>query len=163
MSFKRFIATPFVWLLALFIFLEEWLWSPLLIQLKKLSRWRWIRWLEVKVGKLPPYAALAFFVVPMVVLFPFKFFGLYLLANGFKLLGLTVFALAKVVGTASAAWVYSLTEPALSKLVWFVRLRSWFVDVKHRLYYQVKTSVSYRFVRRRLSVARVWVRAKFSA
>jgi hypothetical protein len=163
MNLKRIIAAPFIWLLGLILFLEDWLWHPLLNYLKGFSRWAWVRWLEKKTAQLPPYAALLCFGVPILVLFPFKFFGLYLMAHGQKLAGICVFVVAKVAGTGAAAWVYSLTEPALSKLAWFVALRSKFMGLKAKVYELIKTSVSYRFIRRRVSASKTWVRAKLTS
>jgi hypothetical protein len=160
MSIKRIIAAPFIWMFGLILFLEDWLWHPLLNYLKQFSRWPWVQWLENKVRKLPPYGALMFFGVPLLVLFPFKFFGLYLISQGLKAAGLAVFIVAKIVGTGSAAWVYSLTEPALSKLAWFVRLRDKFGALKTKTYEYIKGSVSYRFMRRRLSASRAWITSK---
>jgi hypothetical protein len=130
--------------------------------LRGLARWRVIKWLEVTVSKLPPYGALLFFAVPIILLFPFKFFGLYLIAHGQKVAGLAVFVVAKVVGTGMAAWVYALTEPSLSKLAWFVTLRAAFSKFKASIYDQVKSSVSYRFVRRRLSGLKARLKLLFS-
>jgi hypothetical protein len=163
MNFKRIIAAPFIWLLGLILFLEDWLWHPLLNYLNGFKRWAWVRWVEKKTAQLPPYAAMLCFAVPIIVLFPFKFFGLYLIAHGQKMAGLGIFIVAKIVGTAAAAWVYSLTEPALIKLGWFVALRAKFWALKAKVYDLIKTSVSYRFVRRRLSGTKTWLRAKFSA
>jgi hypothetical protein len=163
MSLKRIIAAPFIWLLGLILFLEDWLWHPLLNFLNRFKRWAWVRWVERKTAQLPPYAAMLCFAVPVLVLFPFKFFGLYLIAHGQKVAGLGIFIVAKVVGTAAAAWVYSLTEPALSKLAWFVALRSQFLGVKAKIYELIKTSVSYRFIRRRVSGTKTWVRARLSS
>jgi hypothetical protein len=68
-----------------------------------------------------------------------------------------------VVGTGAAAWVYSLTEPALCKLAWFVSLRAKFWALKAKVYELIKTSVSYRFIRRRLTSTKLWLRQKLSA
>jgi hypothetical protein len=59
--------------------------------------------------------------------------------------------------------VYSLTEPALSKLAWFVALRARFLGIKAKVYELIKTSVSYRFIRRRVSGSKTWVRAKLNS
>jgi hypothetical protein len=160
--FKKILIAPFVWIIAVFLILEDWLWDPLLRFLRSLARWRFVELLEVTVAKLPPYGALLFFAVPIVVLFPFKFFGLYLIAHGQKFAGLAVFIVAKVVGTGMAAWVYALTEPSLAKLAWFVKLRAAFSRFKASIYYQVKTSISYRFARRRLSDVKVRLKQLFS-
>jgi hypothetical protein len=147
---KKILTAPFVWFFGFFLLLEDWLWNPLKNLLKRLTRWRWFRWLEQKVGQLPPYAALALFAVPVIVLFPLKFLGLYLIGQGKRLTGLGIFVIAKIVGTGLAAWVYSLTEPALSQLAWFVSLRSWFINIKHGIYERLRSSVAFRFARRRI-------------
>jgi hypothetical protein len=162
LTIKKILIAPFVWLIAFILVLEDWLWEPLLRFLRSLAKWRFVRFLEKTVGRLPPYGALLFFTVPIILLFPFKFLGLYLIAHGEKIAGLTVFIVAKVVGTGMAAWVYSLTEPALSKLAWFVALRTAFTRFKASIYERVKTSITYRFVRRRLSTIKVRVKQLFN-
>jgi hypothetical protein len=68
---------------------------------------------------LPPAATLIVFVVPVVLLFPFKIAGLWLLAHKHWFAAGLVLTLAKLVGTAFAAFVFELTRPKLQRMAWF--------------------------------------------
>jgi hypothetical protein len=159
---KRILTAPFIWILAAWIAFIEWLWNPLLALIHRLTRWRIFRWLEQGVRNLPPYAALGLYLVPMILLLPVKLVGLYFLAHGKKFLGMVVFLAGKVIGTALAAWIYSLTEPALSQFKWFVTVRSWFKALKAYLYGRIRSSITYRFTRLKINALRVTVRQWFA-
>ena len=77
------------------------------------ARLRPIHWLETRIARLPPYAAMAMFLVPWLVLLPAKVLGLWLIGTGHVASGVGVFVVAKVVGTALLARLFSLTRPAL--------------------------------------------------
>ena len=47
------------WPLALLILFEEWGWEPLQRVLARIGAWRGLRWIESAIRRLPPYAALA--------------------------------------------------------------------------------------------------------
>jgi hypothetical protein len=68
--------------------------------------------------RLPPYGALALFLVPSVVLFPLKMLALYWLASGQKILGISTIFAAKVMGTALVARIFQLTREALLTIGW---------------------------------------------
>ena len=53
------------------------------------------------IERLPPAATLVVFVVPVVLLLPLKFLGLWMLAHGLGSARLALLALAKVAGSAS--------------------------------------------------------------
>lgn len=131
---KRLIRAPFAIVAALLLGFIDWLWNPLLMLMARLGRFWVFRVLEGAISRLPPYGALLVFAVPAVLLLPFKFLGLYLIGHGQKLAGMAVFVLAKVVGTAMVARVFSLTAPKLMTLSWFNRLYNRFKAYKTRLY-----------------------------
>jgi hypothetical protein len=117
---------PLLILLALVFLLEAWLWSQLApivawivarIPLREVKA-RIAGWIE----RLPPAATLAVFMVPILLLLPFKVLGLWMLAHGHWLDALAVLALAKVVGLGVTAFIFDLTRPKLLQLVWFRRL-----------------------------------------
>jgi len=115
------VAWPFKWLLALLILFEEWGWEPLQRLLARVGRSPGLRWIEAWVQRLPPYAALALFAVPALALLPIKILALWLISLGRVLLGTVVILLAKLVGTAVLARLFTLTQPALMQLGWFAR------------------------------------------
>ena len=156
---KRIICAPFVFLAAAVLAFEDWLWRPILAWLHTLARWPVVRAIEDRVKRIRPWPALILFAVPMLLLLPFKFAGLYLIAHGQRLLGGLVFIGAKIIGTALVAWIYSLTEPALSTLGWFVKARNVFWRFKEWAYERVRSNVIWRWARRKVRGLRDQVRA----
>jgi hypothetical protein len=113
-----------LWILLALVFLfEAWLWE----RLKPVVAWfvDWIPWdafkLRVAAGieRLPPLATLLVFLIPVVLLLPVKFLGLWLLARGLWLGAMTTLALAKVVSMGVTAFIFELTRPKLLQLAWF--------------------------------------------
>ncbi len=116
------------WVLALVILFEEWGWEPLQRALARIGQLPGLRWLELRISRLPPYAALAVFLVPSMLLLPVKLLALWLIGRGLVLIGALVILLAKLVGTAVLARLFKLTQPALMSLPWFARVyRRWAV------------------------------------
>jgi hypothetical protein len=144
----------FSWLLALLILFEEWGWEPLARQLAKLGRLPPFAWLERRIAALPPYAALAVFFVPALLLLPIKLLALWLIGKGRTMLGLLVIVGAKVVGTAVVARLFMLTQASLMKLAWFARWYGRWVAWKDALLAQVRASAVWRSARR----LKAWLR-----
>ena len=139
------------WLLALVIVFEEWGWVPLQALLARLGRWPGLRWIEAWVRQLPPWAALLVFALPTALLLPVKLLALWAVGNGHVVWGMAVIALAKVVGTAVVARLFTLTRPALLQLRWFAWSYAHWLRLKQRLLLRVRASWPWR-------VARVWRR-----
>lgn len=159
MHFLRFLLRPFEWLLALVILFEEWGWEPLQRWLARIGQWPGFRWIEAAVRALPPYAALALFGVPALLLLPVKLLALWLISLGHTGLGLLIILAAKVVGTAVVARLFALTQPALMRLAWFARGYTRWTAWKDQLLAQVRASLIWRtarVTRRRLQHA--WAR-----
>ena len=115
------LAWPLKWLLALMILFEEWGWEPLQRGMERLGEALGLASLAERVKRLPPYAALALFALPALALLPVKLLALWLIAEGRALLGALVIVVAKLVGTAVLARLFTLTKPALMRLGWFAR------------------------------------------
>jgi hypothetical protein len=116
--------------LALVVMFYEWGWESLghvFDWLAKRPIWGLI---ERAIRRLPPWAALLVFLLPSVLLFPVKLLALWLVASGQKLAGVALILIAKVVGTAIVARLFTLTQPALLQLEWFARLYRWLVPWK---------------------------------
>jgi hypothetical protein len=113
-----------LWILLALVFLfEAWLWEHLRpIVAWVVARIAWARlkaraaaWIE----HLPPYATLLVFLVPVVLLFPIKLIGLWLLAHGSWLGAMATLGLAKVVSMGVTAFIFDVTRPKLLQLPWF--------------------------------------------
>ena len=134
-------------LLALVILFEEWGWVPLQHALAWIGRLPGLRWLERRIQTLPPYAALALFLLPTLLLLPVKLLALCLIGQGNVLAGTLVILLAKLAGTAIVARLFSLTQPALLQLAWFAKGYGRWVGWKNALLTQVRASWPWRFGR----------------
>ena len=129
--FKRIILAPMVVMGVLLMLLEEQLWDWLVRLGQWLGRLPPLRRAEDHLRALPPNGAAVVLFLPAALIFPVKVLAVWLMAMGHWGGGLTVLISAKLVGTALVARIYTLCEPALSQLPWFVRLRQWFYDAKN--------------------------------
>lgn len=119
----RRLTRPLLVLLAIIFLIEAWLWE----HLKPVVGWvvSWVPWQRLKawivsaIESLPPYATLCVFVIPVIVLFPLKLAGLWMLAHGFWLGAVAVLVLAKLVGVGVAAFIFEITRPKLLQIGWF--------------------------------------------
>jgi hypothetical protein len=119
----RRLLKPLWVLLALIFLFEAWLWEhlrPLVAWVVERIAWdrlkaRAAAWLE----HLPPYATLLVFLVPVVLLFPLKLVGLWMLAHGSWLGAMAVLGLSKVVSMGVTAFIFDVTRPKLLQLAWF--------------------------------------------
>lgn len=135
---KKLLLPPMTVVAATIMFLEEWLWDHLATAMAWLARARFFRWLEAKLAALPPYAAMAVFVIPSALLFPVKLGALYLMSKGHAALGFLLILAAKTVGTAIAARLFTVCRPALLTVGWFRWLYEAILRLKTRLYAAIK-------------------------
>jgi len=144
-------------LLALLILFEEWGWEPLQRLMARIGRLPVLRRLEALITRLPPRAALAVFLLPTLFLLPVKLLALWLIGQGKALLGGVVIVVAKLVGTALVARLFTLTKPALMTMPWFAGLYGRWSAWKAALLARVRASWAWRvgrvFKRR---VRRLW-------
>ena len=126
--------------LVLLVLFEEWGWEPLARAFAALGRLPWLGQLERRIARLPPWAALLAFAVPVLTLIPIKLLALYLFGQGHVVWGLTLVVAAKLTGTALAARLFQLTQPALMQIAWFARLYTPWKSWKDRVLVQIRQS-----------------------
>src|SRR2546428_6845883 len=119
---KRLLAAPFVLIAAIVVLFEEWLWADLRRAAAAIGRLPLVRQIESLIARLPPYAALAMFAAPTLLLIPVKLAALYFIAHGRPAFGLAAVIAAKIVGTALIARIYALTHANLLRIGWFAFL-----------------------------------------
>ena len=115
-----------LFLLALVFLLEAWVWD----RFAAFGHWLDERLplraarhtLEQSILRAPPYVALALFVIPGLLVLPFKLVGLWLIAHGHIVWGGFVFLMAKFASVGVAAFLFELTRDRLMTLGWFARL-----------------------------------------
>ena len=147
--------------LALWIFLEEWVWDEMLAFMAWLGRLPPVHWAESQIAKLPPYAALIAFVIPGAILLPFKLAAFWLIAQGHSIYGLWVFIIAKVIGTAFLARIFALTKPALLTIGWFNRAYLAITGWKDRLYAYVRALPAYQRIREAARALKLAIKARW--
>jgi hypothetical protein len=128
----RRLLKPLVATLALFLVFEEWLWDHLKAFMRRLADHAWVRHLEAYLRRMPPWASLLVLLLPGALLLPFKVAGLWAIAHGYPLFGLLIFVLAKLSGTALAAYLFDLVRENARKLAWFDRLYLWVTGMLQR-------------------------------
>lgn len=145
---------------ALLLLFEEWGWEPLAAAFAALGRLPWWGQLERLISRLPPWAALLVFGVPVGALVPIKLLALYLFGQGHVMLGLALVLAAKLVGTAIAARLFQLTQPALMQMAWFARLYTPWKNWKDRVLAQMRGAWPWRMAQRlklrTKAIMRVW-------
>ena len=158
---RAFIRKFFLGTIALLLLFEEWGWEQLSALLARLGRLPVFAWLERHIRELPPYAALALFFVPALLLIPVKLAALYFIAHGQSGFGIAVLLGAKVVGTAVVARLFALTQPTLMRLAWFARWYPRWKAWKDRVMDEVRRSAVWRAATRaRAAVASRWAQLR---
>ena len=145
---KKILRTILLAPVVLILLFEEWGWAPLARCFAALGRLPWWSHLERLITRLPPWAALLAFGLPVVSLIPVKLLALYLFGQGHMVFGLTLVLAAKLAGTALAARLFQLTEPALMRMPWFVRLYSPWKIWKNNVLARVRSSAPWRMAGR---------------
>lgn len=122
----RVLSRIFWYGLAVLFLVEAWLWD------KSVALGEWIAaripFAAFKAGmvrlidRLPPLAVLPIFILPMIVILPFKIAALWLIGHGKFLFGGLAFAGAKLAGVGVAAFLFDLTRDKLLSMRWFERL-----------------------------------------
>lgn len=158
---KKALAAPFVFLAAVIILIEDWLWDPLARLAAAIGQLPILSSIEAFIATLPAYVALFVFAVPAVLLVPVKVLAFYLVAHGQATLGLLTVVLAKVVGTAMVARIFTLTRPKLLSIKWFAILHDRVVAFKTHIYAIIKSTTIYKVVHQQRVQLSAAVRAWF--
>lgn len=158
---RRLLRSLFTIPLAIWIFLEEWVWDSMLAFMAWLGRLPPVHWLETQIAKLPPYVALIAFVIPGAILLPFKLAAFWLIAQGHAIYGMWVFVIAKIIGTAFLARIFSLTKPALLTIGWFRRVYTAIIGWKERLYAYVRALPAYQHIKALAKAMKVAMKARW--
>lgn len=129
--------TPF----AIVIFLiEDLLIRRLGRQLGRLAGWPPIARAEAWAARLPPYGALALFLLPSTLIVPEKLFVIWLLHNHQYWLAIGVLIGAKLFATAVVGRILSICHPTLSQLGWFRRADNWVRLTRNRIHGAIRST-----------------------
>ena len=130
-KFVRLIATAiaFLYLLVDFLFLSA---------LRPFFRWigelRIYAKLKAGIERLGPYTTLVLFLVPLIVLEPFKPAGMYLVAKGHLVIGVVVVVVGEVLKIGTVEQIFRIGRPKLMTIPAFAKtynfLMGWLTWVK---------------------------------
>lgn len=151
---RALLLAPLVYLVALLLLAEQWLWETGNRTAAAIGAWPPFGALESLIRRLPPYLALLVFILPGLLLIPVKLLALLAIAHGHPLMGAAVFVLAKLGGAMIVARIYVLTLPSLLALVWFARWHNRFIMFKDQLIARLRASPMYYRTRRSVSALR---------
>lgn len=141
---KKWLINSLIWIAALTLLFEEWLWDQLSLALSWLGQLPVLSQIERWLGQLSPYAALACFTLPFITLLPVNLLATYWIAHGWVNLGLVILIAAKLLGTAVLARIFTLTKNQLLSIDWFATLYTRFDLFKQRLYAQLKATPAWQ-------------------
>jgi hypothetical protein len=124
-----------LWILLAVIFLiEAWLWDHLEPIVAKVVAWIPLRqfkqWLSERLDALSPALTLIVFAVPVILLFPLKLAGLWLLAHNYWLSAVLVYAFAKFAGLGITAFIFDVTREKLLQMGWFAWLHDYVLWIR---------------------------------
>ncbi len=121
-SIVREVVTPPALILGALLFLwEEVLWVWLGRGMGQIGNLPAVAHIENMIRGLPPYHALATFLVPLALTYPPKIVALWLMATGKFWPGVLLLAALELLAAALLARVYTLCKPALHSLAWFAK------------------------------------------
>jgi len=136
-----------LWIAAAVLLFEEWFWARSTRAIVRLAVIAHLTAVGDWIRRRPPTQALALFVVPVLVIYPFKVLALMALARGDLALGGAAFVGAKLVATAVFARLYQLTEPAIVRFAWVRIGRDAFLRARASIHAWLEAQAPYRHAR----------------
>ncbi|MBI5264301.1 MAG: hypothetical protein HY852_21070 [Bradyrhizobium sp.] len=122
----RRLLQPLWVLLAIIFLIEAWLWDHLepvvarVVAAIPLAECK--QWLAERVDALSPAMTLIVFIVPIILLFPLKLVGIWLLAHEYWMSAAFTIVIAKFLGLGVTAFVFDVTREKLLEMAWFEKL-----------------------------------------
>ncbi|MGM3276614.1 hypothetical protein [Ralstonia sp. 24A2] len=154
MSRESLAKRSLIFLAALILLFEEWIWNAMLWVTARLATHPWVQAAERRLAALEPIEALCAFVLPMLALLPFKLAAVYVLARGKFIAGTLVLILAKAVSTALGARIYMVVRPQLHTIGWYARWEAAFLAWKQRMVTALRASPTWQALQARVSIWR---------
>jgi len=153
-AFKRLLTPPLVVLVTAWMLVEEYLWHGLVRLGAWIGRLRPIARLEAHLAACSPPTCLAVLLVPIGLGVLIELVALWLIAAGHALAGVVLLVAAKLVPTALVARIYTICEPKLEAIAWFVRVRDLILAAKNWAHCKLEVLPAWRVARQFLRSAR---------
>ncbi len=162
---RRLFVRPLLFLAAVLLLIEEWLWDGTARILRDLARLPQLAACGDWIRRRTPYQALALFVLPILSLLPLKGVVFVAFAHGRMALGVLVLILEKLIFSAVFAALYQLTRHAVTQIGWVLRMQQAFLRMRNALHAWLERQVGFRYARAWLRRMRRshWLRRRFGA
>src|SRR4051794_1973079 len=164
-AWRRALRLPVVVLAVVVVLVDEAFRAVVLPGVHALARLRPVQRLEAAIARLPRYATLALFVIPLAIIEPLKIYALFLFGEGRWVEGCLIFVVAKVVGLGLAERLFAISRDKLLSIGWFAWCHGKLVGAKDLVHAWLLSTTFWpaavRFVRRvreGLRRARTWLR-----
>jgi hypothetical protein len=143
----RFIFIVFA---ALWIMFEEWVWDGIMTVMAKIGRLKLINRFEAYLVEQNPYLLLSLFLFPFLIMIPAKIYGLYLVASGKVVRGISIFVLAKGIFTALVTRLFFVSKDKLMQIEAFASGYYWIKDKKEWLYAELNKLPAWQAARKKV-------------
>ena len=136
--FKRLVRFVLIILAAVWMLFEDWVWDSIVALMRVVGRLKIISRFETFLAGQNPYLLLTLFIFPFLIMIPAKLYGLFLIADGKVIRGVTIFVMAKVTITALITRLFMISKDKLLQIRAFAAFYYWFKDKKEWLYSEVR-------------------------
>lgn len=136
--FRRVSRLILIVLAAIWMMFEDWVWDSILAVMERVRRLKTVGRFEAFLARQNQYVLLSLFIFPFLIMVPAKLFGLYLIANGKVLRGVSIFVVAKVMITAFITRLFIISKDKLLLITSFAGFYHWFLDKKEWLYSELR-------------------------
>jgi len=148
--FKRFVRFVLIFLAAAWMLFEDWVWDSIVAFMEAAGRLKIISRFETFLARQNPYLLLTLFIFPFLIMIPAKLYGLFLIADGKVIRGVTIFVVAKVTITALITRLFIIGKDKLLQIKAFAAFYYWFKDKKEWLYSEVRKLPAWQTARERI-------------
>lgn len=143
---------------ATIVFVEETLLHYLGVAMAAIARWPPVAALEAWLRRLPPWAALAAFAAPSLLVIPIKLAAVWFAFKHQYGLSVVSVVIGKMLATALVARLYAVLRPTLVKMRWYLRAETWLFDWRDRLYAFVRAMPAWQKAKAMVQGLRRWMR-----
>jgi hypothetical protein len=144
---KRVIRLILISLAAIWMLFEDWVWDTIVDLMTEVGRLKIINRFESFLTRQNQYLLLTLFTFPFLIVIPAKLYGLYLIADGKVIRGVTIFIVAEVLITALVTRLFIISKDKLLQIKAFKTFYDWFKDKKEWLYSELRKLRAWQLAR----------------
>lgn len=154
---RSLVLSPVIFLVALYVLLEEFLENVVKPLVERISDWRILQKIEGFLRKRNPYTLFALYSVKLILFSSIKFLSLYWISQG-RVYGAPLLVSSELCGAALTVWYAKVALPALLTLSWFAAGYQKVVIAKNWLLNKLKSMWAYQYVKCKVQQVRHKIR-----